>query len=318
MTFPGHWYHRVQKQGAGSALNTFRDALRQKDFVISVELPLRPDTTATQIAAATTELRPVVDAVQILDDREAVGQMSALAAAALVRQEDVDPVIHLTARDRNRVALQAEILGAAALGVTSIVVSRGEKLSRKEFLRGKGVFDTSEARFIGMAKRISEETDLVSPPGFMIGTYVTVFDPDESWEAARISESLDTGVSVLYSQPCLNERLLTVYMSKLIEKKILHRASVIVEVPLLGSRDAARDYKKKNPIALIPDAVIKRIVEAEDAQAEGLAVCVEMLRALPAIPGVSGANIRHKGDATAVTQAVEMAGLSLQAVSGTA
>jgi len=154
------------------------------------------------------ELAPAVDAVQVIDDREAAGHMSSLAAASIILRHGVDPVVHLTARDRNRVALQAELLGAAALGVTSLVISRGEKLSRKEYLRGKGVFDTNETRFIGMAGRINEETALISPPGFMVGTYVTVFDPAASWEATRIVESLDAGVNVLYTQPCLNMRLL--------------------------------------------------------------------------------------------------------------
>ena len=290
-------------------MNTLRDAIRQKDFVVTADLPLQPTTTAEEIEAMVAELAPAVDAVQVIDDREAAGYMSPIAAAAIVLRHGVDPVVHLTTRDRNRVALQAELLGAAALGVTSLVISRGEKLSRKEFLRGKGVFDTNEARFIGMARRINEETALVSPPGFMVGTYVTVFDPAESWEATRIAECLDTGVNVLYTQPCLNTRLLGAYMAKLVEKKILHRASVIVEVPLLDTHEGARDYKKHNPTALIPEATTKRIMDADDATVEGFWACVEVLRELRCIPGVSGVNIRHAGDATAVAAAIATAGL---------
>lgn len=290
-------------------MNTLRDAIRQKDFVVTADLPLEPTTTAEEIEAMVAVLSPSVDAVQVIDDREAAGHMSSIAAAAIAMRHDVDSVVHLTARDRNRVALQADLLGAAALGVTSLVISRGEKLSRKDFLRGKGVFDTNEARFIGMARRINEETTLVSPPGFMVGTYVTVFDPADSWEAARIIESLDTGVNVLYTQPCLNTRLLRTYMAKLVEKKILHRTSVIVEVPLLDSRESARDYKKHNPIALIPDATTKRIVDAGDAAAEGFSVCVEVLRELRDIPGISGVNIRHAGNTAAVAEAIATAGL---------
>jgi methylenetetrahydrofolate reductase (NADPH) len=290
-------------------LNTLRDAIRKKDFVVTADLPLQPTTTAEEIEAMVAELAPVVDAIQVIDDREAAGHMSSIAAAAIVLRHGVDAVVHLTARDRNRVALQADLLGAAALGVTSLVISRGEKLSRKEFLRGKGVFDTNETRFIGMARRINEETALVSPPGFMVGTYVTVFDPAESWEATRIVESLGTGVNVLYTQPCLNTRLLSLYMARLVDKRILHRASVIVEVPLLDSHEGARDYKKHNPIALIPEVTTKRIMDADDAAAEGSSVCVEVLRELRDIPGVSGVNIRHAGNPTAVVAAIATAGL---------
>lgn len=298
-------------------MNTLRDAIRQKDFVVTADLPLSPTTTAADIESNVMQLRPVVDAVQIIDDREAVGHMSSLAAAAIAVGVGADPVFHLTARDRNRIALQAELLGAAALGVTSLVISRGEKLSKKEFLRGKGVFDTSESRFIGLARRINDETDLVSAPGFLIGTYVTVFDPAAEWEATRIRESLDTGVNVLYTQPCLNTRLLDSYMKRLVEKKILHRASVIAEVPLLDSSERARDYKKSNPIALIPDATAKRIIDADDPEAEGFAVCVEILRQMPSIPGIAGVCIRHAGDAATVVAAIEAAGLAGQDSRGT-
>lgn len=297
-------------------MKTLRDAIRQKDFIVTADLPLSPTTTAEEIESAAAALRPAVDAVQIIDDREASGHMSSLAAAAIASRAGVDPVLHLTARDRNRIALQAELLGAAALGVTSLVISRGEKLSKKEYLRGKGVFDTNEARFMGMARRISEEAGLVSAPGFLLGTYVTVFAPADKWEAKRISESLDTGVNVLYTQPCLNTRLLGLYMKKLVDKKILHRASVIVEVPLLDSRESARDYKKTNPIALIPDATVQRITEADDPAAEGLAACVEVLRETCTIPGIAGVNIRHTGSAGRVVAVIKAAGLTGQDTRG--
>lgn len=290
-------------------MKTLRDAIRQKDFVVTAELPLEATSTAAGIEQAAAVLGPAVDAVQVVDDREAVGLMSPLAAAAITIRAGVDAVVHLTGRDRNRVALQAELLGAAALGVTSLVIARGEKLSRNEFLRGKGVFDTSEARFVGMAKRIGDDTELMSPPGFLIGTVVTVFDPAEEWEATRIGESLDTGVSVLYTQPCLNTHLLGRYMQKLIEKKVLHRASVIVDVPLLESRESARDYKKNNPIALLPDATVKRVVDAADPAAEGVAACAEMLRELREIPGIAGANIRGAAAVANAVAAIKLAGL---------
>ncbi len=291
-------------------MKTLRDAIRQKDFVVTADLPLETTSTAAGIEQAAAVLGPVVDAVQVVDDREAVGLIAPLAAAAITIRMGVDAVVHLTGRDRNRVALQAELLGAAALGVTSLVIARGEKLSRNEFLRGKGVFDTSEARFVDMAKRIGDDTALMSPPGFLLGTVVTVFDPAEEWEATRIGESLDTGVSVLYTQPCLNTHLLGRYMQKLIEKKVLHRASVIVDVPLLESRESARDYKKNNPIALLPDATVKRIVDAADPAAEGVAACAEMLREVREIPGIAGANIRGAAAAANAVTAIQLAGLS--------
>jgi len=290
-------------------MKTLRDAMQQKEFVMTAELPLQPTSKVADIERSVSLVLPYVDAVQVIDDRHAVGHMSPLAAAAIVLRCGADAVIHLTGRDRNRVALQAELLGAAALGVTSVVVRRGEKLSKKDFLRGKGVFDTGETRLIEMARRIGEESGLVPVPGFQIGTYVTVFTFAEDWRARRISESIDAGTRILYTQPCLNVSLLTRYMDKLVREKIPHSASVIVEVPLLSSRELAESYKKKDPTALIPDVAVARIADADDPQAEGIAVCAQMLKSLTAIPGVCGAHIRHQGDVADVVAAITAAGL---------
>ncbi len=178
-------------------MNTFRDALREKDFIVTADLPMQPMTTVDDIERSVDALSGFADAVQIADDREAVGHMSSLAAAAHVLRKGCDAVLHMTSRDRNRVALQADMLGAAALGVTSLVITRGEKLSRKDFVRGKGVFDTQESRLMAMANRISEESTLVTPPGFVIGTYVSAFAPADDWEATRISQSIDAGARFL-------------------------------------------------------------------------------------------------------------------------
>lgn len=285
-------------------MKTFRDALKQKDFVVTADLPLHPTTSRANLEASLAALAAVVDAVQLIDDREILGHMSALAAAAIALQNGVDAVLHLTGRDRNRVALQAELVGAAVLGVTSLIIQRGEKLPTKDGLRGKGVFDTRETRLTEMARRVGEESGLVTAPGFLIGAYVTAFSPSEDWQAKRITETVDAGTRLIITQPCLNAPLLMRYMAKVVERKILHRASLVVEVPLLTSRDDARDYKLKNPSALIPDATLAAIIAAEDAKAEGIRVCGEMLATLKTIPGVSGANIRHNSSAPDVLAAI--------------
>lgn len=282
-------------------LKTFREALRRNDFVVTANLPLQPTTTVTEIDNATNAVAATVDALQLIDDREAVGHMATLAAATVVMRNGVDVILHMTARDRNRVALQADLLGAAALGVTSLVITRGEKLSRKGFLRGKGVFDTQESRLMEMAGRISEESELVSPPGFLIGTYVSAFAPGAEWSADRIGQSIDTGARFLQTQPCLNAGALETYAQKLVELKVTHRAALMVEIPLLHSAEAARNYKSRYPSALIPDSAISEISAASDELEAGIALCKDMLVAVRSLPGVAGASIRYEGPADQVS-----------------
>lgn len=291
-------------------LKTFREALRLKDFVLTADLPLQPEATVSDVENSAAALADVVDALQVIDDRAAVGHMSSLAAAAIAGRGGVDVVMHMTTRDRNRVALQADLLGAAALGITSLVVSRGEKLPRKDFIRGKGVFDTAETRLMAMARRISEQPELVSPPGFLLGTYVSIFDPEADWEATRIAENVETGVKFLVTQPCLNEPMLRRYMARLVELRVTHRAALIVEIPLFASAQEARNYRELAPGARIPESAIAAMDKAANGIEAGIELCAEFLAAARQIPGVSGANIRYDGPAEHVLAAIRAAGFS--------
>lgn len=289
-------------------MRTFRDAIRHDDLVVTAELPLDRETGASSIRHALSILEPVVDAVQIGDDRHGVGHMSALAAASIVIQGGMDAVVSLSCRDRNRIALQADILGAGALGVTSLVLARGEKLQDRSAVRSKGVFEIDATNLIKMAGELGPVDE--SGSGFFIGAPATVFDPAEGWEAARIMEKLDAGVRFLQTQPCLNADLVRRYVDKLVERKIMHRASLVVEVPLLTSKQEAAVLKDVHKGAPIPDATVNRIASADDPVREGVTICAETLTEVRRIPGISGVNIHYRGDPRHVVAAIHEAHLA--------
>jgi len=290
-------------------LKAFREAIRTSDYVLTADLPLRAATTVDDIERDVDRLAAVVDAVQVVDDREAVGHMSSLAASQFVLRRGLDALLHMSCRDRNRVALQADLRGAAAIGVTTLVLARGEKLSREGYIRGKSVFDTNEQRLVRIAREIGEQSVATAPDGFLLGTIVTAFAPGEDWQADRINQSVAAGARFLQTQPCLNSGVLGKYLEMLVRRRVTHRASLIVEIPLLASAEQARLYKAKNPSALIPDAVVQRIVKARDPRAEGIAVCAEQLAALRSTPGVSGVNIRDAGSTADVVEIVRLSGV---------
>jgi methylenetetrahydrofolate reductase (NADPH) len=273
----------------------FCDVIRQKEFVVTVDLPLHPLTTVADIHTWTEAMAPFVDGIQVVDDRNATGHMSSLVAAAKVLEKGVDPIVQMTGRDRNNVALRADLLGAAAMDITSLLIMRGEKLTQDDSTQSGGVFDTAESRLLSMARKIGDESGLVSPPGFLIGTRVSAFAPVETWGARRINESLDAGARYLQTQPCLNESLLRKYVNKLVELRNTHRAALLVEIPLLVSSDQARSYKDKNPSVLVPGTEIQKISLADDPLSTGIERCAAMLSVTRDIPGVSGVNIRYEG-----------------------
>ena len=270
---------------------------------------MHPTTTSVAYRRLVEALQPAVDAVQIGDNRAAEGHMAPLAAASIALDAGVDPVIHFSCRDRNRIALQSDLLGAAALGVTSLVLMRGDKLPDSAKPVTKSVFEIGASQLIGLASRISKESQHVEPPGFLLGSLVTVFDPAEDWEASRVTEKIDAGSQFLQTQPCLNMRALRKYMSKLVSLKVLHRASIVVDLPLIGSAKSAKDLKSNYPSSPLPARIIDRIVAGKDPRKEGISVCAGLLAELTAIPGVAGVNILFDGEPDDVLETLGQAGL---------
>lgn len=291
-------------------MKTFRDAIIQDDLVITADLPLEPATSAADIRSIVATLAPAVDAIQIDDNRNLPEHMSSLAAASIVIGGALDAIVHLSCRDRNRIALRADILGATAMGVTSMLLARGEKFADKQSVRAKGVFDTNATQLIAMASHSAMVDQMPSAPEPFVGCFVTVFDPAGDWEATRIQEKLDAGARFLQTQPCLNAGLLREYVDKLVQLKIMHRASVVVDVPLLTSVQEAISLKKVYKGQPVPDATFQRIASARDAASEGVSVCAEMLNEVRGMPGISGVNVHFRGDPRNVVAAIEEAGLA--------
>jgi methylenetetrahydrofolate reductase (NADPH) len=278
----------------------FRDAIRSRDFVLTAQLPLTPGSTAADIRHTVETLLPLVYAVQVGDNTSTVPHMSPLAAASIALQAGADPIMHLTCRDRNRIALQSDLLGAAAIGITSLILSRGVKLPANHKQRIKGVFDIGAQRLLATAQAIAANERLVAPPGFFLGANATVIDPPEDWSADGIDGKAGAGTKFVQTQPCLDVAVLEKYMVALVAKKALERISVIVQVPLLESTDMLDELRRARRPLLPGHGHLQRLEQAEDFRQEAETICIEVLQAVKTVPGVSGANILHRGDAAAV------------------
>jgi methylenetetrahydrofolate reductase (NADPH) len=289
------------------SVKTFRDAIRSKDFVVTARLPLHPGTNGDDIRRSVAALRNFVDAIQIPDNTSTEPHLSPLVAASFVLQAGMDPVVQMNCRDRNRIALQSDLMGAAALGVTSLIVSRGEKLPAAHKQRIKGVFDIGAQRLLATAQAIAANARLIAPPGFFLGSNVTVIDPPDDWCADGVDSKAGAGSKFVQSQPCLDVAVLRKYTAALIARKKLERISVIVQVPLLESIDVARDMQKSRRPLLIPQALVARLETADDFVLEAELICSEVVKALTAISGVSGANILYGGDPAAVARVLDSA-----------
>lgn len=289
-------------------MNTFRDAVRSKDFVITVELPLGANQTPQDLLDHLAVLRPVVDAVQVGSGEGVDVEISALAAASIARASGVDAIVHLSSRDRNRIALQNDILGAAALGATALIPRRGEKLPSTLRGRVKGVFDAKVAQLLKIARRVGENSGFVEG-GLFLGCLVTAFRPQQDWNAERVMEKLDAGAEFIQTRPCVELDLIRDYVAKLVSLRLTHRAAVIVGVPLLTSAAAARTIGDRHPGASVSDVIIGQLADAADPRTEGVRLLASLLVELASVPGVSGVAILDGTDCRAAAEAIEVSGV---------
>ncbi len=288
-------------------MKTFREAMRTEDFVLTATLPLRQSTTRQQIEAHADALRPMVRAIQVGDNWHAEGHMDVLAVASILLRQEIDPVVHLSCRDRNRLALQGGLLGAAALGVTSLLLGRGQKLPDR--LRGKvkGVFDTKPAQLFELAERFGATIEEANGEGFYVGAAVAAIRPQDDWRAAKIQHRIESGIRFVQIRPCLNIAMLRSYMQGIVRLKLSHRAAFIVELPVLASVKAARELRDSHPGIRIPKQLLSQIAVAADPRRAGIDIAADALTKIASIPGISGANILYDGDPAIVADIVSAA-----------
>ena len=288
---------------------TFKDALRTKEFVVTahVNLPRGPD--ADSLIRQGEILRPAVDAVQLTDNPRAQVHMSGIAAAALLLQQGIDPIIHMTCRDRNRIALQSDLIGAAALGVTSVLLMRGKEIPDGKMLKVHNVFDTPAREIMAFIQNVkdAENDSLVSD--FLVGATAIIFDPDADWTPDILSVKCDAGANFVQLQLCFDMDVARNYMARMVASKLTHRLYFIMALSPLPSADIARWMRDNVVGSLVPESIIERMEQASDPEREGIEICAELLQELTTIPGVSGANLLTLGELETIPAAIDASGV---------
>jgi methylenetetrahydrofolate reductase (NADPH) len=287
----------------------FRQAIQSEAFTISAELSLRHESRADDVRRQADLLGPLVDGIQVNDNPPAWMHMSALAASSLLLKSGVDPVPILTCRDRNRVALYSDLLGCRAIGVTSLMLTRGRRVIKKHKLHGSTVFDIGGRELIAMANEINEEEGARPGESFFIGTGAKAFHPKGEWRAESLGVRARAGARFLQTQLCFIMSILRNWMKRLVDLKKTWDYSVMVSLTPLPSAQTARWLKQQYSDSKIPNAVIERLEAAGDPRAEGIAICAELMNEVRDIPGVSGVHLMTTGEPELLAEAIRASGL---------
>lgn len=286
---------------------TFRDSLKTKDFVVTAHVNMAEAPDAESLIRQGEILRPAVDAVQLTDSTQM--HMSGIAAAALLIQHGIDPIVHMNCRDRNRIALQKDLIGAAALGVTSVLVMRGMKIPDAKKLGVRNVFDTPALEFMTYIQKLKQDEDTAIISDFVIGANAEVFDPDADWTPKNLIRKCDAGTNFVQMQICFDMDVTRNYMARIVASRLTQKANFIAALTPLPSAEVAYWVRDNVRGALVPEPVIERMEQASDPESEGIEICAELLQKLATIPGVSGANLLTLGKLEAIPAAIDASGV---------
>jgi len=291
-------------------LKTFRDALRKQAFTVTADLALDRGADAEAVRGQARLLGPLVDAIQVPDAHDGRVQMSGQAAAAILLGEGIDPLVQITGRDRNRIALENDLLGLGVLGVTSVLLTRGEELSSTYKPATRQVLEMSGEDLVTMARLMGEDESIPGAPGFCIGTAATVFAPKKTWQPRSLVARADAGAAFIQTQVCYNMKALRRYMDHLVEARLPWRCAVIVGLAVLPDAAAASLLRQSLHGTVMPAKVERRIAQSADPEREGVRICVEKIQQLREMPGVSGVALASPGRPELIVEVLQASGLT--------
>jgi methylenetetrahydrofolate reductase (NADPH) len=290
-------------------MKTFSEAIHTREFVLTAELLLTPDSDATSIIDQARVLGPHVDAILVTENQYGAVHMSPLAAASILIQEGVDAILQLSACNRNRAALIGDLLGARAAGITSLQLVQGKKMPDSYQPQPMQVKDLGVDELIATANVINEDALLTGAAEFLIGGAAKAHSPKPDWTAPRLVGKVDAGVKFIHTQLCFDLKVLRSFAAELVAIKLVRRCDVIADIAALPSADSARWLRENLSHIMIPGKIIQRLKAAADPEQEGVQICSEYLQEIAIIPGISGVNFIANGNPAMTVDAIKVSGL---------
>jgi methylenetetrahydrofolate reductase (NADPH) len=277
------------------AASELQAKLRSGQFVITAEITPPVSTDPAEFLRRAMPLKGLATAVNVTDGAGAKVHLSSLATAHFLVQSGIEPIFQMTCRDRNRLALQGDLLGAISLGVHNVLILGGDDPKAGDQPDAKAVFDLDSRGLLSLAHQMRTQNAL--PTGtkidgsvrLVLGAADLPVDPKPGWEPKGLQAKIEAGADFVQTQFCMDTGVVRRYTARLREAGI--RLPILIGVAPIPSARSARWMKEKLFGTILPDSFIDRLERASDAKAEGRRICVEVLRELADIPGVAGAHI---------------------------
>lgn len=286
-------------------------------FAVTAEITPPVSGAPDELIALVEPFRGVVDALNVTDGPRAKVHMSGLAAAAILVGQGFEPILQFTCRDRNRIALQSDLLGASALGVRNVLILRGDDPDPAELPAPKPVFDIESRDLIHLAAKmrdgeaLASGREIVSPAHLFIGAADSPVDPTPDWRPTALLRKVEAGAQFVQTQFCFDIGIVRRYVDRLAETGLTDRIFLLIGIGPLASARSARWMRDNLYGVEIPDEIVARMDGAADQRAEGIKICAELMQQFEQVQGVAGVHLMAPIGLSAIPAAVKESGLRM-------
>ena len=329
------WLQIIQKEGdrapatggdqaapARREPGDFERACLSGRFLVTAEISPPDSVDPRDLLQRAAVLRGLVDALNVTDNAGANCHLSSAAASALLAADGHTPVLQATCRDRNRIALQADLMGAAALGVRNVLCLTGDGVGAGDHPQAKPVFDLDSVSLLVIVKgmrdqgRYASGRKLISQPDLFLGATTNPFVPSFEQRVLNLEQKVAAGAQFVQTQFCFDLALMEKFMHEVRAQGLEKRCHILVGVGPLPSARTAKWLNGSVPGVHIPPTLIRRLELAEDHKREGVRICIETIKALKQMSGVKGVHLMGHKNETVLAEIIEETGLARRPATG--
>lgn len=275
---------------------TLKEKIESNQFVLCGEVGPPQSCDGDVIRNKSRYFKGYVDAVNITDNQTAVVRLSSIASAKILLEEGVEPIIQMTCRDRNRLAIQSDLLGAAALGIRNVLCLTGDHQKFGDQPEAKGVFDLDSIQLIATVSEMNRGFllsgyEMKKAPAFLIGAAANPFAQPFEMRLIRLHKKINAGAQFIQTQPVFDLEIFTRWMERVVEMGLHEKTAILAGVLPVKSAKALLWMKEEVPGVKINDKYVDRMKHARDPEEEGVKMAVEIIQTLRNIKGVRGIHL---------------------------
>ena len=290
-------------------------------FALTVEVGPPRSADSEVMRKKASLLKGHADGYNVTDNQTAIVRMSSITGSKLLLDAGCEPVMQMTCRDRNRIALQSDLLGASALGIRNCLCLSGDhqKAGASGKLKGhphaKNVYDVDSIQLIAILKGLRDDArqeggDAVDQPvPFFIGAAWTPLAPPEEFRVLRLAKKIEAGADFIQTQAVYDVKRFGAQLARAREMGLTDRAAILAGVIVPKSAGMMKYMNKNVPGVEIPEELIKRMESAKDAKAEGMKIMIELIEALRGLPGLKGLHLQAIEAEDLLPEIIKSAGL---------